>query len=129
MRSLASAIPSIRRSARSAPNIRNALSDLLAQSGGEASDLPDQAQIPIGRYREQRGVPQPQADNEYERADQGNGLEDTAAGPDRSLLCLVVHGRVNDSIDRLSHPAPPAARDRPSNIAYLNPSTRPTRPP
>src|SRR3954451_10442201 len=34
MRSLASATPSIRRSARSAPNIRNALSDLLAQSGG-----------------------------------------------------------------------------------------------
>src|SRR3954466_252799 len=34
MRSLASATPSIRRSARSAPNIRSALSDLLAQSGG-----------------------------------------------------------------------------------------------
>jgi hypothetical protein len=74
------------------------------------SDLPDQAQIPIGRFRKQRGVPQPQADDEYERADQGDGLEDTAAGPNRSLLCFVVHGRVNDSVDRLSRPVPPDAR-------------------
>ena len=93
------------------------------------SDLPDQAQIPIGRFREHRGVPQPQADDEGERADQGDGLEDTATGPNGSLLCFMVHGRVNDSIGRLSHPAPPAAHDRSSNIAYLNPATRPTHPP
>ena len=71
-------------------------------------DLLDKAQVSISRSREQRGIPQPQADYEYERANQGDGLEDTAAGPNRSLLCFVVHGRVNDSIDRLSHPGRPS---------------------
>src|SRR3954470_11204723 len=38
----------------------------------------------------------------------GASPDRTAAGPNRRLLCFVVHGRVNDSIDRLSHPGRPS---------------------
>src|SRR5678809_368739 len=78
MRSLASATPSIRRSARSAPNIRNALSDLLAQSGGRRRviSLIKRRFERDRRYKLGAGGPRIEIDDAYiggERTGEGSG--------------------------------------------------------